>query len=312
MKTNNQIKIHALLRNENIISGESNIDKFDFTTSYGNLVVPITDVTKIEFGLIANEEVKQKVDALVDFIQTATEKEKKRAYESLVNAEISAIAILEAYKENDLELSEGGDLSIQSAYDELRSRHDITDFITEDIITIKNEFNFPGVVALNELVLNTEFGILTIPRNKIKNIEIEWERLGEKTTTKFVLDASKNIPINPAGGWLKTGIKLKKNQPLNIVAKGEIVLASLSNQPHKPNGSYLPVGSSWIGGNDDPNAAPIFGNVIYKIGNDSVYYKVGSKLQSKAYGSGYLYLSIFETVFNTENNGEYQITVKVG
>lgn len=310
MKTNNQINIQAQLRNGNIISGQSNIERFDFTTAYGNLDIPINDVTKIQFGIISNQEVKQKVDALVDLIQTATEKEKKRAYESLVNAEIGAIAILETYKENDE--NTGGDFSIQSAYDELKSRYEINDFITEDIITVKNEFNFPGEINFSELVLNTEFGILTIPRNKINYIEIELEHSGENSTHKFVLDASKNIPINPSGGWLKTGIKLSKNQAITIEAKGEIVLASLSNQPHKPNGSYLPVGSSWIGGNDDPNAAPIFGNVIYKIGNDHVSYKVGAKLQTKAYASGYLYLSIFETVFNPENKGEYQVIVKVG
>lgn len=310
MNTNNQIKIQAQLRNGNIISGQSNIERFEFTTAYGNLDIPIQDVTKIQLGIIPNQDAKQKVDALVDLIQTATEKEQKRAFESLINSEIAAIAILEGYKENEEET--GSDYSIQSAYDELKSRYEINDFILEDIITVKNEFNFPGEVNFNELVLNTEFGILTIPRNKIQHIEIEWQHMGENSTSKYILDASKNIPINPTGGWLKTGIKVNKNQLLTIEAKGEIILASLSNQPHKPNGSYLPVGSSWIGGNDDPNAAPIFGNVIYKIGNDHVSYKVGAKLQTKAYASGYLYLSIFETVYNPENKGEYQVTVKVG
>jgi hypothetical protein len=135
------------------------------------------------------------------------------------------------------------------------------------------------------------------------------ESVGNKT---FKLEANKHISANKNEGWLKTGIFLRKGQKFTIESKGEIILASLSNQPHKPDGSFLPDSGNWTQGNDnDANHSPIYGNVIFKIGEHDNYRKAGTKFQGTAHVSGILYLSIYETVYDNRNKGHYTVIVKI-
>ncbi|MFN4233554.1 MAG: hypothetical protein ACK4IK_01980 [Bacteroidia bacterium] len=303
-----KISLCLKLRNGNIVTGKSFLTTLNFTTKYGVLNIPINDLIQIDFGIIASEKTKQKIDAFVDLLQTSNEKECKRIFNSLNDVEIGAISVLAQYLESDQ--CAYPEYGVEAAYNFLKSKYEIEDFITEDIITLAGDYRFPGVSDIEFINLQTEFGELSIPREKIITAEIipPADANGGKRTYK--LEANQHISANANGGWLKTNIHLKKGQKFSIESKGEIILASLSNQAHKPSGSYLPPGGAWTAGNDnDPNAAPIFGNVVYKIGENNAMHKAGTKLNTSAYASGMLYLSIYETVFNTANTGHYTVTV---
>ena len=310
MSSKTKFALTAKFRNGNSTTGTNDMLKINFKTAYGLLSIPVSDLTTVRFGLIVSNEVKQKVDALVDVMRTSKESDQKRAFQSLVESSAKAIPVLEKYIESDG--PDEGSYSISEAIATLKTKHEIADdYLTEDIITINGDYNFPGEAEIDTIGVSTEYGALTIPRDKLVSIHIEIEEEGTALNKKFTLEAGKHIPVNPDGGWLKTGIKIKKNQKLTIESKGEVVLASLSNQPHKPDGSYLPPGTAWTPGNNDPNQAPIFGNVVYRIGEGQQSFKAGAKIETQAYQSGMLYLSIFETVYNAQNSGEYQVTVKV-
>lgn len=306
------ISFCAKLRNGNVVSGISNISEIKFTTQYGVLNIPIKDLSKIDFGIISNLKIKQKVDALVDLLKSGTEAEFKRTFKSLIETEVGAIPILSEYL--DLEDFECAfdEYNIDAALNALKSKYEVDEFLNSDIIYLNGDFSFPGEIDLQIIQLKTEFGDLSIPREKIINLEIislQEEGIGIR---KFKLEANQNISANVANGWLKTNIKIKKGQKITIESKGEVVMASLSNQPHKPNGSFMPPGGSWTAGNDhDANAAPIFGNVVYKIGESGAMLKAGTKLTTTAQSLGMLYLSIYETVFNAANSGSYLVVVKI-
>lgn len=306
----NKVALCLKLRNGNIVTGKSLLTALKFTTKYGVLDVPIKDLSQIDFGIIASAKTKQKIDAYVDLLQTSNEAECKRTFKSLSDVEVGAISVLAQYLDTDQ--CAYPEYGVEAAYNFLKSKYEIEDFITEDIITLSGEYRFPGVSDIETVGLQTEFGELSIPREKIISAEIIPPADAEGGKRSFKLEANQHISANANGGWLKTNIRLNKGQKFTIESKGEIVLASLSNQAHKPSGSYLPPGGAWTAGNDnDPNAVPIFGNVIYKIGENTAMYKAGTKVSTAAYASGILYISIYETVFNTANTGYYSVTVTI-
>ncbi|MBL7917847.1 MAG: hypothetical protein JNM96_05590 [Bacteroidia bacterium] len=132
----------------------------------------------------------------------------------------------------------------------------------------------------------------------------------------FKLMANKHISGNQNGGWFKTGITLKSGQKFSISANGEVTLASLSNSIYKPDGSTKASGATdYTGGEYDGgtgNTYPTYGMVVYKIGEASYEnLKAGAKFTGSAKTSGMLYISIYETVYNANNKGSYNVKISV-
>jgi hypothetical protein len=304
----NKVNLCIKLLNGNVMSGFSALNSIVFSTKYGELNVPIKDIALLEFGIIANEKTKQKIAAYVDLLQSGNETDCQQTYKSLCNVEINAIPVLESYLDKDnCAYPEYG---VEAAYNYVKGIYGIENYIVDDIISLQNEFRFPGVLDIDIIDIETEFGKLSIPREKIVSVEILLAADGEKSNKTFKLEANQHISANVNGGWLKTNIKINKGQKFSIESKGEIIMASLSNQSHKPSGAYLPPGGAWTAGNDhDINALPIFGNVVYRIGDTGAMQKAGTKISGIANASGILYISIYETVFNVANSGHYAVRV---
>jgi hypothetical protein len=297
------------LRNGNIVTGISNLEKVVFKTNYGELIIPINDIQSIDFGLISSIQIKNKVEALLDLLQNSNEIESEKFFKKLIEVEITALPILEAFLDDDQ--CAFPEFGVEAIIEAIKSKYNVQDYITEDIVSLASgDYKMPGETNITEIELNTEFGALQIPRDKIISAEILPNEDSEIKKRTYKIEANKHISGNVNGGWLKTNVKLNKGQKFTIKAKGEVSLASLSNQIYKPDGSYKAVDGNWsTGNNSDFNAGPIFGNLIYKIGEGTAMYKVGTKLSTKAYSSGVLYISIFETVYNTENSGFYSVEV---
>jgi hypothetical protein len=305
---NNKASLCIKLRNGNVMSGLSALNTVSLTTHYGLLNIPIKDLVLLEFGIIASDKTKQKVAAYVDLLQSGNEADCQQTYKSLCSVEMSGIPVLESYLDKDnCAYPEYG---VEAAYNHVKSTYGVEEYISEDIISLQGEYRFPGVLDVTVLEIETEFGTLTIPREKVVSVEVLPDPNAENSNRNFKLEANQHISANVNGGWLKTNIKLNKGQKFSIEGKGEIVMASLSNQAHKPNGAYMPPGGTWTAGNDhDINALPIFGNLVYRIGEAGGMLKAGTKVATTANAAGVLYLSIYETVFNVANSGHYNVKV---
>jgi hypothetical protein len=304
----NKANLCIKLRNGNVMSGLSNLNAVVLTTHYGVLNIPIKDLVLLEIGIIASDKTKEKVAAYVDLLQSGNEADCQQTFKSLCNVEMNAIPVLESYLDKDnCAYPEYG---VESALNHLKATYGVEGYISEDIISLQGEYRFPGVLDISVLEIETEFGTLTIPREKVVSVEVLPDPNAENTNRNFKLEANQHISANVNGGWLKTNIKLNKGQKFSIEGKGEIVMASLSNQAHKPNGAYMPPGGAWTAGNDhDINALPIFGNLVYRIGENGGMLKAGTKVSTNANAAGVLYLSIYETVFNVANSGHYSVKV---
>jgi hypothetical protein len=171
-----------------------------------------------------------------------------------------------------------------------------------------------GIYNLPSISLQTEYGTLTIPREKIKKMDVYVSGGdGSGSDKTIILQANKHISGNANGGWLRTGINVKSGQKIDIIASGEVYLASLAAS-YKPDGNYVNTNTSYNDEgiyNSSANVYPTYGNVVYKIGENGTPLKGGSKFSGNATSNGMLYLSIYETVYNAANTGSYAVKIKI-
>ncbi|PIZ06488.1 MAG: hypothetical protein COY57_01725, partial [Flavobacteriales bacterium CG_4_10_14_0_8_um_filter_32_5] len=204
------------------------------------------------------------------------------------------------------------DFNAEDALSELKMTHNVSsNYKTKDVIVIDNEYNMGGNYDFSSVELKTEYGTLNIPREKIEKIDVLFIDPSNSNSKSLKLNASTHITSNANGGWLKTGIMVKINQTITISAKGEIILASLSNNAYKPDGSVKNVNTDSYTDSYGTSDYPTYGNVVFKIGEAGAATRAGAKYSKKSTSSGMLYLSIHETVYNPANTGSYNVTVSV-
>lgn len=301
------------LKDGNIVTGTTKVSNIVLTTSYGKLDVPIQNVTSIELGVHADNTQKANITDLAKQLLNSNEEMRGKAYASLVELPLGAIPVLEnIILEGTYEPSNFSDYTLSNALSELKAVHGvINNYKTNDVVKIDYEYNMGGVYSFSAIELKTEYGTLTIPRDKIQKIDVSYFDDNNNGSKSFKLMASTHISSNTNGGWLKTGILVKPGQSIKISATGEITLASLSGNSYKPDGSTKSATSdSFIDGYGTSNY-PSYGNVVYKISETGASTKVGANYHGKASQSGMLYISIHETVYNPSNSGFYTVNLLV-
>ena len=301
-------EVTVKLRDGSNVTGTTSLADINLVTDYGKLIIPIKSVSSIQVGIPKDKMVADKAISFLKQLNNSSEDIKKGAYEELVKLGIKAIPTIVDFTgdvKNQTEYT--GDHTPDNALAEIKAANYVDDATSDkDILSIDNQYTMGGTYEFSKLDVKTEYGNLSIPKEKIKTIDISYINENGTNDFSFKLIASKNISGNNNGGWLKTGIMLKSGQKFSITASGEVSLASLSNQKYHPGGSASESTSDY----SDATTYPTYGNVVYKIGEQSTTaLRAGAKFNGTAASAGMLYLSIYETVFNAANTGSYSVKV---
>lgn len=313
-----QVEVSLKLRDGSNVSGTTTFTDVNLITDYGKLVIPTKNINSIKVGIPNDKSVYDKAKSFLSQLNNSNEELKKAAYDELIKLGIKAIPAVSDFisdPKNNIEYS--GEYTPDNALSELKANANVDEYTDgKDIIEIDGMYTIGGYYEFGKLEVKTEYGNLSIPKEKIKNIDVTYINSDGSNEMNFKLIASKNISGNTNGGWLKTGITLKAGQRFSIQASGEIVLASLSNQKYKPDGSYeSSTGEKYpaVSSSDEYSGTttyPSYGNVVYKIGESSTAaMKAGAKFNGSASTSGMLYISIYETVYNAANTGSYNVKI---
>ncbi len=316
------VDVKLNLRDGSSISGSTVMSDVNLKTKYGQLVIPIKNISSVEVGLGDDRATADKANVYLKVLNSnSTEELKKAAYSDLVKLGIKAIPAIIAFQEDSKNITEEtivSDYSIDQALSELKNTYHVSDATRmEDVVFIEDDLKMSGSYDFVKLDVKTEYGNLLIPKEKIKSIEVLYSMQAEGNEIVLKLMASKHISGNQNGGWLKTGISLKAGQKFTITASGEVTLASLSNQKYKPDGSYIAAnGTSYPSTVSDDygtgSTYPTYGNVVYKIGETSYdALRAGAKFSGSAKTSGTLLISIYETVYNASNTGSYTVKISL-
>lgn len=311
-------EVTVKLRDGSNVTGTAALPDVTLITDYGKLQIPLKNVSSIKVGIPTDKAISEKAVAYLKQLSSTSEEAKKGAYEDLVKLGVKAIPAIDNFMNDPKNQNEyTGEYTPDNAANELRSANGIEAGTDEkDEVSIENGYLMGGVFEFTKLDVKTEYGNLSIPKERIKNIDVTYIGESGSNELSFKLMGSKNISSNQNGGWLKTGVMLKNGQKFSIVATGEVTLASLSNQKYHPDGSYeTATGEKYptTAATDEYSTTttyPSYGNVVYKIGEaTTTNSKAGAKFNGTASGSGMLYLAIYETVFNAANSGSYSVRV---
>lgn len=314
-----KVDIKLNLRDGNTISGTTTLNDVILKTSYGQLNIPIQNISNVIVGIGNDKIINDKATAYLKILNGSQSDDlKKGAYTDLVNLGIKAISAISNFQNDATTLSETStsyEYTIDNALNELKSKFNINDISSiNDVITIDNEYTMGGSYEFSILDIKTEYGNLQIPKEKIKNFEVSYSSPSANGELVFKLMANKHISGNANGGWLKTNIQLKQGQKFSIIANGEVTLSSLSNQKYKPDGSYTATNGTNYPAIETTGSSnyPVYGNVVYKIGDSSMENnRAGAKYNGVANTSGTLYIAIYETVYDAKNTGTYTVKINL-
>ncbi len=311
-------EVTVKLRDGSNVTGTAALPDVSLTTDYGKLLIPLKNVSSIKVGIPVDKIISDKAVSFLKQLSSTSDDAKKGAYEELIKLGVKAIPAIDKFISDPKNQNEySGEYTPDNAINELRSSNGVDATTTEkDEISIDNGYLMGGIFEFAKLDVKTEYGNLSIPKEKIKTIDVTFIGESGSNEMNFKLMGSKNISANQAGGWFKTGILLKNGQKFSVIANGEVTLASLSNQKYHPDGSYeTATGEKYpttATSPDEYNSAatyPAYGNVVYKIGETSTQNLKAGKSICTAVGSGMLYISIYETVYNAANSGSYSVKI---
>jgi hypothetical protein len=315
------VELKLNLLDGNVITGTSQMGDIELATAYGKLTIPVANVSTIKVGIGKDKATYDKAMSYLKILNAGTSDDaRKGAYADVLKLGVKAIAAVSDFSSDPKNIDENstytGEFTIENLLSELYSAGNIDESAdVDDIVTIDGNYTMGGTFSFGKMDIKTEYGNLSIPKEKIKSVDVTVISPAGSSDHIFKLLGSKNISGNQNGGWLKTGIVLKQGQKFSITATGEVTLASLSNQKYKPDGSYTATNGTTYpaaAGGDYEGATtyPSYGNVVYHIGDGNTETnKAGAKFTGTAKSSGMLYIAIYETVYNAANTGSY--TVKV-
>jgi len=310
----NKTQFTLTLKDGNVVTGITKTASVTLTTDYGKLEIPVKNINTIELGLHPDNSLKDAIKKLAIQLNNSNEDMRSGAYKSLIAMKQGAIPVAEdvLYSAN-YNVGEYSDYTLTNAINELKANYNVTsNYKTKDVVNLDYEYNIGGTYNFKSIELKTDYGTLNIPREKIKKIDVLFYDASETNGMKmFKLFATTNISSNKTNGWLKTGITVKTGQTLNIIASGEITLASLSNNKYKPDGSNKTSYDTDFKPSTSTSTYPAYGNVVFKIGETGKAEKAGANFNGKVKNSGMLYLSIYESVYNASNTGFYVVKLKV-
>ena len=309
-------ELKITLRDGNTMSGTAKMNTISLVTDYGKLDIPVKNVSAIDIGIPSDNANKEKIIALIKQLNGTEESMRKNAYDELMKLDVKAVPIISEFLSSPkYEPGANSDYTAESALTELMSRYGVEDnFSTKDVVSVDFAYTMGGVYDFKKIDLKTEYGSLSIPKEKIKHIDIVYVGGGDGSELVFNVFASKYISGNTIGGWLKTGIQVKNGQHLSMFATGQVVLASLSNGKYGPDGAVKEAGATkdnYEGEYDSGSLYPTYGQLVYKIGESGTAMKAGSKFNGTMNQTGMLYLSIYETVFNAANTGSYTVKISL-
>ncbi len=311
-------EVKLFLRDGSVMTGTAKLSNIVLVTDYGKLDIPLKSVSAIVVGITPNKTLADKITNLVKQLSNSAEEMRQNAHNELIGLPIGAIPVLsELIYSGKIEPGTNTDYTPEAALQELMTKHNVDDnYSSKDVVTIDYTYTMGGIFEFAKIDLKTEYGSqpLSIPKDKIREIEVMYIP-GDGTDKVFTLQGSKHISSNTSGGWLKTGITLKQGQKFNLIASGEVSLQSLSGNKYKPDGSVNGAtnnGEGYDEGNGTANSTyPIYGNVVYKIGDNGTMLKAGAKFSGSSTTAGMLFISIYETVFNAANTGSYTVKISL-
>ncbi len=274
------------------VVGELNLEVFEIETAYGKLVVPKEQVVKIRIGKAADQELKKKIETLIEQIGDEEYNVREAAKKAL--QELGRVALQElreALKSEDIEVKTTAEEIVREI--EAQSPPDAQEYIDDDEVeTVK--FTIRGTVLMEELNIFTRYGTLKFKKKDIRSITI-----GRPSGVQQILTVTGASNSGPSS-MLDTGINIRKGDKVTITASGTVYIRhwglSVSPDGNQSSGTQI-------------SGIPA-GALMGKVGNNGPLFLVGSSHKSTADRAGRLFLGI-AVRDRYSNEGNFKVKVAI-
>jgi hypothetical protein len=295
-------------------------------TRYGKLTVPMAELRRVDVGFRYPDGVEAKVEAAVASLGSASFREREDAERALVGfGEYAVPAVKRAVANPDPEVARRAEAVLKRLTAKLpEERLTVRDY---DIVKAA-EFEIRGRIETPAVKARTkQFGEIAMRFGEVRSVRA---LSGGLTSAELDLDSAKYARQGWAA-WMDTGIDVSADDTLDIACTGRI------DQWIQTPGQYMsgPDGTGAVvagpaGGMAAPGMARRLppgggfppgagfggwrsGSVVGRVGSNGEPFVVGSAYkQSKAPGTGRLYLIVAPSNWNNDSAGSYKVKVKVG
>lgn len=302
-----KIVLTMYLKNGDVLSGKSEIVEVDLKTNYGTLAIPLRDINIVNIGLESSNFDKSRLLNLLEIIDFGAKDLKETAFDEITQMNEATIPFIKSYLESGkTPNSNENDINVEILYEVMLTKYKVTrSFKLYDEIIYNDKNSIEGTWAFENILLQTDYGRVKIPRAAIESIAIKTATPeGFAKENSFKVFANKHVLGNQKEAWLNTGILVKKGEEIHIKTNGTISLASLSGNKYTADGG--------VNGSAAPqNTGLNYGNLIFKISEKGASQNARDEIKTTADKTGIIYISIYETIFNSGNLGFYNANVLV-
>jgi hypothetical protein len=270
-------------------------ENLEVQTKYGKLMIPVSEIRRVEFGLHVSPEVHQQITQSIKRLASDVYKERDGASKELIQVGHYAFPSLhKASKSSDQEVSYRAASLIKQISE--RTSPDLIKLREEDVIHT-TEFTVIGRITSQTLKASSpHFGEVSLKLSELRTMHVR--KHGGKS--ELVVDAAKHG--SALDQWCDTGIVVDAAQRMLITGEGQVDL-----WPQGP-GQYMaaPKGYNTTGKGGQFMAGALVG----KIGENGKTFFIGERHDGAANEEGKLYLQIIPSPWNNASAGQYRVRIQ--
>lgn len=271
-------------------------ENLEVQTKYGKLLIPLSEVRRVEFGLHVPPEVTQQITQSIKRLASDIYKERDGATKELVQVGHFAFPSLhKASRSGDQEVSCRAVSLIKQITE--RTSPELLKMRDEDVVHTA-EFTVVGRITSQTFKARSpHFGEVSLKLSELRTMHVRQH--GGKQ--ELSLDSAKHG--SALDQWCDTGISLDAAQRLVISGEGQVDI-----WPQGP-GQYMslsPKGYNTPGKGGQFNA----GSLVGKIGENGKTFLIGERYEGNATEEGKLYLLIVPSPWNNASLGTYRVRIQ--
>lgn len=267
-----------------VLMGKIVLERLTVKTRYGELVVPVGDVTRLCPGLGSKPELRNRVKTLVEELGDTRPETRDASEKKLMAMGLRIRDEVRLYRQEMDPEQRARIAKILVAFEELEN--DAVDeegdgahvLATDDDLTTPS-FTMRGEILPKKFSVKTRYGEVTLELEHVRTLQRQNVRSAER---KVVISAANFVALEPKD----SGFTVEKGDRIVVRAEG-----TLSMTPWGAGVTSTPDGCAQCGGSDQ-GPQILTGALMMRIGKAGKWVKVGSRASLRASQSGSLQFGI--------------------
>lgn len=270
-------------------------ETLDVQTKYGKLVIPVTDIRRIEMGLHLPEGLQQTIDQSIRLLSSEGYKQREDATKELLTAGHWAMpALQKASNSPELEVAKRAQLLVQKITE--KASPEFLKLKAEDTVQTQ-DFQIVGrITSTTVKAYSPLFGEQLLKLSDLRSMHLR----GQRGEAELSLDSAK-FGSN-SDQWFDTGLNVDNQLRVIVQADGQVDL-----WPQTP-GQYMahPRGFNTPG----KGGAYLAGALIGRVGENGRTFLIGERYEGISSEEGRLFLHIVPSPWNNASSGNYRVRVQ--